>query len=88
MSNRRHSKHTPQRPNVQPLPEPAGSIVEAVTDRDRVYFERHPGALSYVRPYVPGELPGTCPPGTLVRVIQIMPGVRVRQVREPRPRWR
>ncbi len=82
MSNRRHSKHTPQRSNVQPLPEPSSAIVEAVTAQDRVYFEQHPGALSYV----PGELPGTCPPGTLVRVIQIMPGVRVRQVREPR--WR
>ncbi len=86
MSNRHHSKPPPQRANVQPLPEPSGAIVEAVTAQDRRYFEQHPGALSYVRPYVPGELPGTCPPGTLVRVIQIMPGVRVRQVREPR--WR
>jgi hypothetical protein len=30
-------------------------LLERVTDRDREWFLRHPGATHYVRPYVPGE---------------------------------
>ena len=29
---------------------------------DRAYFAHHPGALSYVRPFVPGECGGMYPP--------------------------
>ena len=36
-------------------PERFERIVRAVSDRDREWFDAHPDADSYVRPYVPGE---------------------------------
>ncbi len=55
-------------------------LIDRVCDRDREYFDRHPDAQSYVRPYVPGESwPIFFPQGTQIRVTQIGPGVRLRE---------
>lgn len=78
MSNRRTIKR-PRRPLPAPMAEPYGAIIDQVSARDRAYFERHPGAMSYVRSFVPGEFGGELPPvGAVVVVEQIAPGVRRR----------
>jgi hypothetical protein len=47
---------------------------------DRLYFEQHPNATEYIRPYESGEFPIEffSPPGhcVLMRVMQIAPGIR------------
>ena len=82
MTTRRHIV-----PPVHRIREPFATIVERVMERDRAYFEEHPDAQMYARPYVPGELPpdslaaiGISPPDqdTVIVVRQIRPGVRVR----------
>ena len=85
MSNRRRIKRSAG-PRMITLPPDVERIVDEVSARDRVYFEQHPEASSYVRPYVPGELLGQpVPPGTLIRVHQIRPGVRLREPLFPAP---
>ena len=66
--------------NVIEVPEPARSIIDFVCDEDRRYFEDHPQARFYDRALHPSELwPWTIPPkGVVVRVYQIVPGVRMR----------
>jgi hypothetical protein len=68
-------------------PKPPGrgghaTIVALVSEADRRWFERHPDESIYVRPMIPGEIPGRIDPGqldgwTLVR--QIKPGFRLRR---------
>ncbi len=64
------------------------AIIEAVKDRDRQFFEGHPGETHYVRPYIPGEFPvalaarvGEALPAQddWVLVTQVAPGLRSRQ---------
>lgn len=56
------------------------TLAETVSEADRRWFQRHPGATEYLRPIVPGE----CPPGTpgsrdnFMLVIQLYPGARAR----------
>jgi hypothetical protein len=51
------------------LPSYVGAIAEWVVAQDLRYFELHPGALAYCRPYVPGEVwPLVYLPGMLVLV--------------------
>lgn len=64
------------------LPERFGQIIEAVGQRDRKYFEENPTATSYTRLYVPGEFYPYHPKGDWVRVHQIKPGVRLRELLE------
>jgi hypothetical protein len=57
--------------------------VEAASERDRAYFEQHPGCEMYVRCRLPGEFgPYEGTPmverATHVEVVQIEPGVRQR----------
>lgn len=49
---------------------------DAASDADRRYFERHPDETEYIRLAVPGELPIDL---AWVRVVQLSPGVRIRQ---------
>jgi hypothetical protein len=50
---------------------------------DRIYFEQHPEATEYIRPYESGEFPIEffAPDGhnVLMRVTQIAPGIRSRK---------
>ena len=56
-------------------------LIERVRDRDRAYFEKHPGATEYLRPYVPGEFwPVAYPDATHVLVTQIVPGFRTKTI--------
>lgn len=64
------------------------AIIEAVSNRDRQFFEGHPGETHYVRPYIPGEFPvalaarlgGALPAqDDWVLVTQVAPGLRSRQ---------
>lgn len=81
MSNTRKLKH-PRRSLPPRMAEP--SIVEQVSEADRAYFEQHPGAVSYVRSFVPGEFGQERPlPGAVVIVEQIAPGVRRRRAVVP-----
>jgi len=40
------------------LREPFASLVDQVNERDRAFFEEHPNEANYLRPFIPGELPG------------------------------
>ena len=62
------------------IPEPAGSIVDFVSQEDRRYFEEHLQARFYDRYPHPLELwPQNIPAkGWMIRVYQIKPGFRVR----------
>lgn len=56
---------------------------DAASERDRLYFEKHPDAKSYVRRRYPGELgPGEddmpLEKYPWVEVVQIAPGIRAR----------
>ena len=60
-------------------PEPYGSLIDETTDRDREWFEQHPGKEQRIRKYVPGELwPLRYPSGCHVLVTQLAPGARTR----------
>jgi hypothetical protein len=55
---------------------------------DRVFFERHPGATSYIRPYVPGEFGLSFPPPDLTALsgeIQVEVEQLARDLRRRRP---
>lgn len=59
----------------------ADEISDAATTKDRVWFRSHPKRNTYVRGFVPGELPVSMPMGdgvavTIVR--QIGKGARMR----------
>jgi hypothetical protein len=57
------------------------AAIEAACDLDRSFFERHPGAVTYVRPALEHEacLPGgPCRSLERVQVWQIEPGLRAR----------
>lgn len=57
-------------------------IADAASERDRKWFARHPGRSTYIRMFMPGELPqerewvGGGVHAMIVR--QITPGARVR----------
>lgn len=54
-------------------------IIDAVSARDRLYFEQHPLESQYLRPYVPGETwPLLDHPGTHMLVTRIGPGIRTK----------
>lgn len=65
------------------MPEPFNSIIDRVCAADRKWFEAHPSATFYDRPYEPGEFwPAEDLDEQLVvgvRVTLIAPGVRSRQ---------
>lgn len=64
----------------QPAPRPIRRLIERVCKKDREYFERHPEATFYERPYVSDEnWPYVFPEATRVRVTALGPGLRVRQ---------
>ncbi len=55
-------------------------ITSRVSERDREWFEKHPGEEQYFRPYIPGEFGPEGPSqDSLTLVIQIEPGVRIRK---------
>jgi len=66
-------------------------IVDDASDKDRLYFEQHPEAVSYVRDYIDDEYgpvdaeirarAKTLNAAILVEVEQIVPGVRIRRPR-------
>ena len=61
-------------------PAPYSSIIDLVAAADRAWFEEHPKARQYTRPYVPGEFwPMYIPAGSLVRVTYLGPGLRARE---------
>lgn len=53
------------------------AAVDRASEKDRVFFEQHPGAKHYFRKYIPGEAPlqGIA----LTKVTQIVPGARTRR---------
>jgi hypothetical protein len=59
-------------------------VTDLVSDTDRKYFEEHPEATEYTRPYIEGELPNLVPvvsgvcDNPMIRVVQIKPGIRKR----------
>jgi hypothetical protein len=63
------------------------SPLDAASEGDRVWFEEHPDASSYLRPRCPGEfipeMEDKVPPGDFpwVEVVLIRRGVRARLVR-------
>ena len=57
------------------------AIADETSEGDRAWFERHPNRHTYVRAFVPGELPISLMAGDGVQcmvVRQIRPGVRMR----------
>lgn len=65
------------------VPEPWSTIIDARCAADAFYFETHPEITEFRRPADPGEFwPAQAPDGALVRVVQLWPGARVRQVVE------
>jgi hypothetical protein len=80
--DRKYSR-TPNR-----VPELYASIIDAVNDRDRDYFQAHPAETGYLRRYVPGEHSpaslaaiGATPPtqDSWVLVHNVAPGIRCRR---------
>ncbi len=61
-------------------PKVTDKLMAQVSKRDRCYFEKHPDAKEYKRPYVFGEFWPDLPPqqGQWVIVTQLLPGVRTR----------
>lgn len=60
--------------------QPNSDLIDQVCEKDRLYFEEQPGVDEYVRPYVPGEFAPFWPEDAqIVKVIQVEPGVRIRQ---------
>ena len=58
-----------------------GAVIDAISDKDRVWFSHHPHRNFHVRGFVPGELPASFPAGDGVAIVvvrQIDPGVRMR----------
>lgn len=53
------------------------TAVERASEKDRIFFEQHPGAKHYFRPFISGEAPlkGI----EITKVIQLYPGARTRQ---------
>lgn len=63
------------------LPKKYEKIIDDTMDKDILYFKEHPEATEYERDLVDGEFfPIRYPPGTRVRVVQMVPGLRQRQV--------
>ncbi len=56
---------------------PLGAVMDETSERDRVWFEEHPGVTHYTRPQAEGEFPLPQTRG-VVWVEQIKPGVRIR----------
>ena len=53
------------------------AAVDRASEKDRVFFEQHPGARHYFRKYIPGESPLAAI--VFTKVTQIFPGCRARQ---------
>ena len=52
---------------------------DKASEKDRIWFEKHPGQTEYIRPPISGEFPPF--PGLridAVQVVQIRPGARLR----------
>jgi hypothetical protein len=63
---------------------PQPSAVVRATVADRAYFSAHPAACELVRRPVRGEFSELePPPGSLVRVCQLGPGLRTRELLLP-----
>jgi len=70
-------------------------VVDLVSEADGAWFEAHPAEVEYLRLFVRGEapfvdeelvkaarhVPAGCAAAALIRVTQLQPGLRVRQVR-------
>jgi len=66
---------------TQNVPEEYANIIDDVCERDKIFFELNPLAISYKRPYCPGEFYPIMPdPENVlhVRVTKIGEGVRAR----------
>ena len=64
------------------MPRPSAAVRATVADR--AYFTAHPAATVLVRRPVRGEFPTLdLPPGTMVRVRQLGPGLRQRELLLP-----
>lgn len=63
---------------------PVEAVLDAVSEDDRRWFEVNPHAEFRIRPYIAGENPDPGPVpagyGLWVRVTQVIPGVRFRQM--------
>ena len=63
------------------MKEPYASIVEKVSQRDRIWFEQHPDRDQYVRDYKAGEFEDHVPPmNTQVLVTKINEDMRARAI--------
>ncbi len=52
------------------------AVVDKASEKDRVFFEQHPGAKHYFRKFIPGEAP--LPGIAMTKVTQVYPGFRTR----------
>jgi hypothetical protein len=61
-------------------PRHIATVMDLVATADRAYFDEHPEATCYLRPYCPNEFwPKAFPAGSLVRVTYLGPGLRTRE---------
>jgi hypothetical protein len=59
----------PKALNPDELPEPFNTIMHTVAERDRLWFEAHPGESVYEREHVEGEFYPYVPKGSIVGVM-------------------
>jgi hypothetical protein len=83
MTMRRSKRRQDHPPIIDARETPIGAVMDEASQRDRAYFETHPGVTSYRRLRVAGELgPVERDADRLgvvqVEVTQIRPGIRVR----------
>lgn len=87
MGKKSREKRERRQPVVHP-PSRFAEIIDAASERDREFFENHPGQEYCLRPYVPGEfwigpaLDSGEPPlaqDSWVLVRQVAPGIRMRR---------
>jgi hypothetical protein len=71
-------------------PGPYAKEIDAASERDRRWFEQHPDQTSYIRPRMPHEFDLSplangdyAPDATLVEVVQVRPGLRLRRLLAP-----
>ena len=64
------------------MPERFSKIVDAVCEKDRLYFELHPDEPYYIRQFVPGEVYPVMEQFDNVIVTLLAPGVRARRFTE------
>jgi hypothetical protein len=58
---------------------PDFDAVDRASEHDRLWFEKHPGAMKRTRPLIPGEFEDSKAGRGMVNVRCVRPGVRVRR---------